>query len=46
MLSRGKTLPRGENRSTREETGARELISNTRAHVTCPLRAIQALARA
>ncbi len=44
-VARGKTLPRGENRSTCEETGARELISNTSARVTCPLRAIQALAR-
>ncbi len=34
-VARGKTLPREENRST-QETGARELISNTRARVTCP----------
>ncbi len=33
---RGKTLPRGENRSTRQETGARELISNTRARMNIP----------
>ncbi len=28
--ARGKSLPREENRSRREETGARELISNSR----------------
>ncbi len=34
--ARGKSLPREENRSRREETGARELISNSRGRMIIP----------
>ncbi len=34
--ARGKSLPREENRSRREETGARKLISNSRGRMIIP----------
>ncbi len=34
--ARGKSLPQEENRSRREETGARELISNSRGRMIIP----------
>ncbi|ROL54797.1 NLR family CARD domain-containing protein 3 [Anabarilius grahami] len=44
VCARSKSIPREDNRSAREETGARELILNPRARMTSPLRADQALA--